>query len=183
MKNINKHREVNTHELERLSKELERKEKRQNRENYLTLVIIAIGLIGFIYVFQSSGSESGTTLNIPPHFTKQNDKVKNNRTKKINTSTTTTNQQMLVIKGHKEAEEWLNFIIDSYDEKADYKIDYGNGIIKSINDKSSFYRYPKSGHYDVKLIVSYEGKERTCKKNIFIDKAVKKPIVLKESND
>jgi len=180
MKNINKQRKVNTNELERYSEELSKSEIRQNRENMLTLLVIVIGLVGFIFVFQSSTNSDGKSLVIPPHFPKEKAK-ETNKTKQADTKSIT-NQQMLNIDGVKEANEVLKFVIDSYDRNADYQIDFGNGVIRTITEKSSFYSYPASGNYEVQLIVSYDGKEKALKKKIFIDKAVKRPIELVESS-
>ena len=179
MRELDKHLEVNTCELEAYIAELKADQKSKSREKIFQFLLILIGIFGFFYVinsaiagpltkietnktsvFASSRYDSPpTNVNISPVVTQEAKSLE--ATEKKTAFTRNSIHHQLSIKGAKEAKEKLQFTIHSYNDKAKYSLDLGNGLVKSIANKSFSYTYQEAGDYQIKLEVKFENQSAT----------------------
>lgn len=81
-------------------------------------------------------------------------------------------EDYIQIKGYPEAGTSLAFIIDAYDENANYRIDFGDGHIKTMTDEKINHVYENAGQYRMQLIIGYHQEPvQRIEKKIIIEEA------------
>ena len=128
------------------------KQKRNDRN--MLVVIFIIGLVGFNYVFfwgDSIHSKSEFELDAAQHIAAT--KLPTQEGKKINL------ENQLTIKGIFEANEKLQFVLDSYNDEVVYTLRFGNGNGEVLKGKVTEYVYPASGIFKVTLEARYKKEE------------------------
>ena len=129
-------------------------------EQFFVILLIIVGISGALYTFnfgfQSSLSKANRitkNLSSPAFQVNTNSVVLHKNTPEKRTAQT----QVLIV-GEKEANQKIEFTIESFDNKARYDLNMGNGVILHPTESSIVYKYPKPGNYQVELEVSYNGK-------------------------
>ncbi len=141
-------------------------------EQFFVILLIIVGMLGAFYTFnfgfQSSLSKASNriTKNLSSPVLQANiQTVVLNE----NTSGKKAAQTQVQIVGEKEANQKIKFTIESFDNKARYNLNMGDGVILHPTNNSIVYKYPKPGNYQVQLEVSYNGKsERIFSEDIQI---------------
>jgi len=133
-------------------KTLSQKQKRNDR--YMLAIIFVIGLIGFNYVFfwgDSIHPRNEFELDAAKHITAS--KLPTKERKQINL------ENELTIKGIFEANEKLQFVLDSYNDEVVYTLRFGNGNGEVLKGEVTDYAYPASGIFKVTLEARYKEEE------------------------
>ncbi len=119
-------------------------------ENVLLLLLLAVGLCGFCYTYHAP--------------TQDNQEMAWGQSGKIHTTAINVGESLedvaFQVEGIQEVGLPVEFMIQGYNEQADFILDLGNGQkIKATGEKVTF-TYPKRGNYQVSLLVSYEGSKQ-----------------------
>ena len=175
MKQLNKQRTVNTYELEIYIKNKQQKEKNDKRANQLLFVCLLFAFYGLFTLVQprhdSSSSYTSEMSILPTRFTNRNINTSNLVQTDFVAQEKTKHHKTVFIHGHKAVNKTLEFVIDSFDKKAKYFIDFGDGTQRIAKSKTIKYSYDDAGIYKVSLEVFYEGKS----KKIFAENLKIKP--------
>lgn len=129
-------------------------QKQKRNDGYMLVVILIIGLVGFSYVFFSGDgihTKKEFELVAAQHITAT--KLPTQERKKIN------KENQLTIKGIFEANEKIQFVLDSYNDKVVYTLRFGNGTGEVLKGKVTEYVYPSSGIFKVTLEARYQKEE------------------------
>lgn len=177
MKQLNNQTTVNTYELEIFIKNLQQEEKNQKLETqilFFCMLFVFYGLYSLTIQlstpnFTSDSTEMGI---VPPssQFTNfSNDNNSNLVQSDFSASQKTNFIKTVFIKGHREVNKTLVFVIDSFDKNAKYMINFGDGTTRIANSKKIHYSYDEAGTYKVNLEVIYKGKsEKIFSENLKI---------------
>lgn len=79
------------------------------------------------------------------------------------------------IVGYLEADEVLEFRLDNFQQSSEvvFDIHFGNGQKKKIESNSTYYKYPSSGLYEIKVTATYKGESKEMiKKKVKIEEAI-----------
>lgn len=164
-KNYNLKQETNLKSeqtIEQLS-ELQMTHKHDRRKNeILNGFVFMIGIAGFIVVFMLPRDCVFNNGNLENSFSNSSPLASSSFV--VNSS----NEEELVledfsetpisIRGFQEAGEVLEFELKSFkpDSKVEYLIHFGNGEIRTISDKVTYYTYPSAGNFEVKVTAQYQ---------------------------
>ncbi|HHH49781.1 MAG TPA: hypothetical protein ENK52_02250 [Saprospiraceae bacterium] len=177
MKQLNKQTNVNTYELEIFIKNLEQKEKNYKLETqilFFCMLFVFYGL--YTLIIQSTNtsfsSNSMEMSIVPPSSQFTNLRNANTQNLKQNDFTAprkTNFIKTVFIKGQREVNKTLVFVIDSFDKNAKYYINFGDGTKRQVKSKKVAYSYDEAGTYKVSLQVTYQGKsEKIFSENLKI---------------
>jgi FlaG/FlaF family flagellin (archaellin) len=141
-------------------------------EKIIVILLIALGVAGVFYTFNvgfksslskatsqitrnvSSPVAAASFVAIPQHEYNSGKIIK---------------ETQVQIVGEKEANQSIQFTIDSYDEKAKYDLIMGDGNVLHPKNKTVDYTYENPGSYHIQLKVNYNGKsERIFSEDIQI---------------
>jgi len=168
MSNTHKHRDTNTSELERYILELEEKERKSRRDTGLLALLIVVGLIGLTYVLRNPQKATGNDVITFGETIKEDIPVNQPPTVKK----PIIKPLVLHINGEKEVKEVLQFVIEGFDERVNYTIDYGDGAIVKAQKKNT-HSYLLSGKFTVKLYSNFNGKSKILhNQQILINSAI-----------
>ena len=147
--------------------------ERRKWDRCAAILFVALGTAGLYFITQSS--EPNPSLLQSPIYQNESEHTPSTGSvapKEFHHDLKEIPQQ-LHIKGNMEAQEAIQFTIDSFDKNASYTLHLGNGAVKKVKQKTARYVYPQSGRYIVKLEVSFEGKTRQlAKETIHIMEAI-----------
>lgn len=163
MKHIDKTFGVNLNAIERNHSD---QDKKALTEGINIFILIALGCAG---LFLYSNILSSKKASFHSGITANTNLVAVEKEEKAYTEVDLKHTQLLV-DGHKEVGERLTFVIDSYDPKAQYTIDFGNGKQQEVKKKKVTYTYQESGNYLVKMDVRYKNESPVeFSQKIYID--------------
>lgn len=150
-------------QMEAMIEKMQKQSKKQNRNDKLMLgLIFVIGLVGFYYVFILNGEIQPKTVfeadDSPNIIATQ---IPTKEKKQINP------ENQLNIVGNFEANETIQFILDSYNEEVTYTLRFGNGTGRILKGKVTEYVYPNSGVFEVRLEARYK-KEKIIMYNNYL---------------
>lgn len=130
-------------------------------ERFFVILLIIIGIAGAVYTFNIgfksslSKQSSQITKNISLSVLEAN--IQSSPTQAI-TSGKTAPRTQLRISGEKEANHKIKFTIDSFDKKAHYSLNMGDGKILHPKNRTIEHTYQKPGIYNVELEVNFNGR-------------------------
>ena len=113
-------------------------------------------LIALIEASAMDEEPSSSSINFIPvenRKTVSEDRENPPQEKRLSTENATLSPFNLRIRGAHRAGASIRFEIDNYDTRVRYRIDFGNGVIRQITNKTT-YKYPLSGSYNVRLIAT-----------------------------
>ena len=156
-------------QMEEMIRRMQKKSKRQVRNDNLMLgLIFIVGVIGFYYVFFLDGKIHTTTVlteDITPNIVAT--QIPTKEKKQLNYD------NELHIIGNHEANEPIQFVLDSYNEEVIYTLRFGNGTGRVLKGKVTDYVYPNSGVYEVRLEARYKNEKIIMYNNyVSIDDAI-----------
>lgn len=151
MKHINKPLEVNLNFMESNDPENNR---RAITEGVNILILIFLGC-GGLYLYFSICSPKKRGLHFST-ITTNASYTSNDHRNDQSIALPTTKKEQLLVKGHREAGEKLVISVKSYDGKADYRIDFGDGQTKAMTNKTIQHIYERPGDYKLQLIINYQ---------------------------
>lgn len=168
MNHLNKQLEVNHATLEQYLAEQDRKDRVQQRLDRLGLsLMILCGLIGLFYcianantIFKKSKKDAlGVQFPSQPYqYAIAGISHTNLQEKAAASNKEVEHMQSFVnISGTPRAGETLQFLLDAYDQEAEYKLLLGNGDTRQVQTNQMAYTYAQAGSYEVILEVSYQG--------------------------
>ncbi|MFK8005039.1 MAG: PKD domain-containing protein [Saprospiraceae bacterium] len=148
--------------IEQLS-ELQMTHKHNRRKNeILNGFVFMIGIAGFIVVFMLPRDGVFNNGNLEKSFSNSSPLASSSFivTQNIEEAAAIeiTSENPINISGFQEAGEVLEFELKSYksDSKVEYVIHFGNGDIRTISDKITYYKYPNAGNFEVKVTAKYQ---------------------------
>ena len=156
-------------QMEEMIDQMQKQSKKQNRNDNLMLgLIFLVGVVGFSYVFFLNGKihpPSVLAEDITPNITAT--QIPTKEKKKLNL------ENQLNIVGNFEANEPIQFILDSYNEEVIYTLRFGNGTGRILKGKVTDYVYPNSGVFEVRLEARYKNEKIIMYNNyLSIDDAI-----------
>ncbi len=165
--------------IEQLS-ELQMTHKHDRRKNeILNGFVFMIGIAGFIVVFMlprdgvfNNGSLEKSFSNSSPMAASSLVATQNNEEA---AALEVVGENPINIKGFYEAGEVLEFELKSFksDSKVEYMIHFGNGDSQTISDKITYYKYPGSGNFEVKVTAKYQKEiKQIFSERVAIDDAI-----------
>ncbi len=166
-------KKLTTKELEAFVKKQEHLDSKSGRDSIILWSLLLIGFAGLFIVLSS------------------NNLFHNSKNERVAKKKITTNKAQIAraevaipilkeksentlvnIKGIKEASELIVFEVEGYQKNANYKIEFGDGISRTLRSSKVKHAYRKAGKYNVKLIVSYQNQTKVLYQN---------PITIAES--
>lgn len=127
-------------------------------ENLFLLVIITIGVLGTLFFFRSSGPSHEDALN--DFDDKINISMQMPRESHSPTSVGAAPADYLKIEGILQAGFPITFEVESFNERAGYTLDFGNGKKQVIKSRKIKFTYHRPGSYTIRLIVSFNGESK-----------------------
>jgi hypothetical protein len=127
--------------------------KSHYHERIICSLMLLLGILGLQHIMTSSPKFSPTvyytsSAQVSPMYPRTGEEkvspVSNQEYRE-------TDQELLQISGHFEAEEELIFNIPDFFSKVSYVLNLGNNHTIPFNDSTVHYRYPKSGRYTIEL--------------------------------
>jgi len=129
-------------------------QKQKRNDKWMLLFIFAVGIFGFSYVFflqDDIQPKKAKLMDNPLNIAAT--KLPTKEGKKLN------QENQLSINGIFEANEKIQFILDSYNEDVVYTLRFGNGNGQVLKGKVTEYIYPNSGVFKVTLEARYKSEE------------------------
>ncbi len=164
---------ANPRELEQYMRELKHKERNKLREVIMQLLILVIGVVGLSFVLQGNDSESSDINNYQDTVLEVQSSKEIPQATLAQTSSTLfqlpKKKTSLNIQGQQETYQPIKFTVNGFDKKAKYYIDYGDGEVERLRQRSIEYVYGRSGFYTVEVFAVYKKeKALVAKKEIAI---------------
>ena len=128
--------------------------KQKRNDRWMLLFIFAVGIFGFSYVFFFQNDiqpQKSLLMDNSPNIAAT--KLPTKEGKKLD------QENQLTIDGVFEANEKIQFILDSYNEEVVYTLRFGNGTGEVLKGKVTEYIYPSSGVFQVTLEARYKSEE------------------------
>lgn len=158
MKQVENKKKLSTKELEAFIQKQEQLEIKSSRDSILVWSILLLGFAGLFIVLQSNNTFRNS----------KNEQISGKKPKTIKSKIAKaevpsslkitkekSNMMNVNIKGIREASEVISFEVEDYQDNADYKLDFGDGIDRVLTSKKTKHAYKMPGTYEVKLLVTY----------------------------
>lgn len=168
MKHIDKQTIEKRKRLEHYYLELEQHQQNKKRDTALLIFLVIIGFSGLCYTFTQASPNYETDYSDFDEISASlaQTMARPKKTKAIIQATTYPSRrarkhlETLLIRGSKETHRPIKFIIDSFDDHAEYTLHFGNGKRRQVNKKQIVYYYQKPGKYRVRLNATFNGETR-----------------------
>lgn len=140
--------------------------KQKNSENIILVALVIFGIAGAYFMLGGKSSENGSAEQPPIAISSDYSSY----AAPTSTLRDSNQKQHLSIAGNLHTGQPLQFAIESFNEKAEYVLELGNGKTKVLKEKEFYFTYDTPGNYKVKLSVKYNDKTKVLfAESIFID--------------
>lgn len=159
--------------------EFQNHNKQNRRKNsILNGFVFMIGFVGFLSVFMLPRDLVYNRTSLENSFSNTSNNLASSSAPMQTSKKHLFNldvENQVQINGYREANEMLEFHLENFQSNSDvdYTIHFGNGDKKVITSKSTYYQYPSSGNYEVRITAIYQGETKNMwAESIFVDDAI-----------